>query len=51
MNTEALGNHIFVTVLKPYSQKLNIHPVVLIRLLYEKYGEVRTTPKVVSGYL
>ena len=51
MNQESLSKHIFITVLKPYSQKLNIHPVVLIRLLYEHYGKVRTTPKVVSGYL
>lgn len=46
--TENISKLIYKTVLTPISKKLKVHPTVLIEHIYEQYGEVRTTPNVVS---
>jgi len=46
--TETISKSIYKTVLTPIAKKLKVHPTVLIEHLYEQYGEIRTTPKVVS---
>ena len=49
MQTEEISNGIYKTILVPLAKKLGVHPIVLIEEIYNQYGQVRTSPNVVSG--
>lgn len=49
MQTEEISHGIYKTILVPLAKKLGVHPIVLIEEIYNQYGQVRTSPNVVSG--
>ena len=49
MQTEEISIGIYKTILVPLAKKLGVHPIVLIEEIYNQYGQVRTSPNVVSG--